>query len=95
MAAASVDTENSIWQFIHAYEGDYVNRDGRVVIDDPEVRRKLIKAIDSYTAVYRKGCTPPDSVTWEAYQPCLSYAPMSTAAPTTRGNPSRSSSGTP
>ena len=23
-----------------------------------------IKAIDSYTAVYRKGCTPPNSLTW-------------------------------
>jgi multiple sugar transport system substrate-binding protein len=67
MAAASVDTENAIWQFIHAYEADYVTRDGKLVIDDPEVRRRLTQAIDSYTAVYRKGCTPPDSVTWEPY----------------------------
>ena len=35
MSAASVDTENGIWQFIHAYEADYVTRDGRLVIDDP------------------------------------------------------------
>ena len=34
------------------------------MIDDPEIRRRLIEAIDSYTAIYRKGCTPPDSVTW-------------------------------
>ena len=47
-----------------AYDADYVTRDGRLVIDDPEIRRRLIKAIDSYTAIYRKGCTPPDSVTW-------------------------------
>ena len=60
----SVDTENWIWQFIHAYEANYVTRDGRLVIDDPEVRRRLIKAVDSYTAIYRKGCTPPDSVDW-------------------------------
>ena len=51
-------------QFIHAYEADYVTRDGQLVIDDPEVRRRLIRAIDGYTAIYRKGCTPPDSVTW-------------------------------
>ena len=37
-----------------------------LVIDDPEIRRKLIEAIDSYTAIYRKGCTPPDSVAWTA-----------------------------
>ena len=27
-----------------AYEADYVTRDGRLVIDDPEVRRRLVKA---------------------------------------------------
>jgi ABC-type glycerol-3-phosphate transport system substrate-binding protein len=35
-----------------------------VVIDEPEIRQKLIKVIDSYTAFYRKGCTPPDAVNW-------------------------------
>jgi multiple sugar transport system substrate-binding protein len=24
-----------------------------------------VKAIDSYTSVYRKGCTPPDALTWD------------------------------
>jgi multiple sugar transport system substrate-binding protein len=67
MAAASVDTENAIWQFIHAYEADYVTREGGLVIDDPQVRRRLIEAVDRYTAIYRKGCTPPDSVTWDGY----------------------------
>ena len=42
-----------------------MTRDGKLVIDDPEIRQKLIKAIDSYTAIYRKGCTPPDSVSWD------------------------------
>ena len=56
-----------VLQFVHAYEAEYVTRDGRLVIDDPEVRRRLVKAIDSYTKIYRKGCTPPDSVTWEDY----------------------------
>jgi multiple sugar transport system substrate-binding protein len=31
---------------------------------DPEIRRRLIRAMDSYTAIYREGCTPADSVTW-------------------------------
>jgi hypothetical protein len=67
MSPTSVDTSNGIWQFIDAYEADYVTREGRPVIDDPGVRRKLIKAVDSYTAIYRKGCTPPDSVEWDGY----------------------------
>jgi multiple sugar transport system substrate-binding protein len=67
MSAESIDTSNGFWQFVDAYEANYVTRDGRLVLDDPEVRRRLIRVIESYTAVYRKGCTPPDSVTWAAY----------------------------
>ena len=58
------DTENGFWQFMIRLRADYVTRDGRLVIDDPEVRRRLIEAIDGYTAIYRKGCSPPDSITW-------------------------------
>jgi multiple sugar transport system substrate-binding protein len=67
MSVDSVDTVNGLYQFMDAYEADYLTRDGRLVIDDPEVRRRHIKAVDSYTAIYRKGCTPPDSVTWDGY----------------------------
>ncbi len=51
-------------QFKSAYEADYVTLDGRLVIDDPEIRQRLVAALDSYTAIYRKGCTPPGSVAW-------------------------------
>ncbi len=65
MSVEAADTDDQFWQFVDAYEADYVTRDGRLVIDNPEVRRRLVKAIDNYTAVYRKGCTPPDAVTWD------------------------------
>jgi multiple sugar transport system substrate-binding protein len=58
------DTRIQFEQFIQAYQANYVTREGKLVIDDPEIRRRLITTIDSYTAIYRKGCTPPDSVTW-------------------------------
>jgi multiple sugar transport system substrate-binding protein len=51
-------------QFMIVYDADYVTRDGRFVIDDPEIRQRLIRAMDSYTALYRKGCTPPGAVIW-------------------------------
>jgi multiple sugar transport system substrate-binding protein len=65
MSADSVDTSNQFDRFIAAYEAEFVTPDGRLVIDDPEIRRNLIEAIDSYTAIYRKGCTPLDSVAWD------------------------------
>jgi multiple sugar transport system substrate-binding protein len=67
MAAEPDETVDQFFQFVVAYEADYVAPDGKFVIDDPEVRRKLVTAIASYTNVYRKGCTPPDSVVWDAY----------------------------
>jgi multiple sugar transport system substrate-binding protein len=64
MSPDASDPETEFFQFADAYEADYVSRDGRLVIDNPVVRRKLIKTINSYTAIYRKGCTPPESVRW-------------------------------
>jgi multiple sugar transport system substrate-binding protein len=58
------DTVIEFLQFVAANDADYVTDDGRLVIDDPEIRRKLIATMDSYTTIYRKGCIPPDAVTW-------------------------------
>jgi multiple sugar transport system substrate-binding protein len=52
-------------QFVVAYEADYVNSAGQLLIDDPAIRRRLVKALESYTGIYRKGCIPPDAVTWD------------------------------
>jgi multiple sugar transport system substrate-binding protein len=65
MSLDAADTTDQFFQFVRAYQGDYVTGDGKLAIDDPEIRRRLVKAIDSYTAVYRKDCTPPASLTWD------------------------------
>ena len=59
------DTRIGFEQFIEAYGANYVTREGMLVIDDPEIRRRLIKAMDAYTAIYRRGCTPPDAIGWD------------------------------
>jgi multiple sugar transport system substrate-binding protein len=64
MSIEAADTGNAWGQFQIAYGADYVTPEGRLVIDDPKIRQGIVKSIDSYTAIYRKGCTPPDSVTW-------------------------------
>jgi EamA-like transporter family len=64
MSGEAADTENVLGQFMIAYKADYVTPEGRLVIDEPKIREALVKAMDSYTAIYRKDCTPPDSVTW-------------------------------
>ena len=66
MAAEPDETVDQFFQFIQAYQANYVTPEGKLVIDDPDVRRKLVRAIEDYTAIYRKGCTPPDSATWKS-----------------------------
>ena len=63
-AAATADTEILFRQFVDAYEANYVSSDGRLLLDDPEVRHRLILAMTSFTSIWRKGCTPPDSLSW-------------------------------
>ena len=51
MSVDATDTMGQFAQFVAAYDADYVTTDGKLVIDDPEIRQRLIKAIDSYTAI--------------------------------------------
>jgi ABC-type glycerol-3-phosphate transport system substrate-binding protein len=57
MSIEAADTLNGFGQFQIAYDEDYVTPDGRLVIHNPEVRGRLVKALDRYMAIYRKGCT--------------------------------------
>jgi multiple sugar transport system substrate-binding protein len=53
------DTTDHINLFRNAYGADYVTRDGRLVIDDLEVRRRLIKAMDAYTTFTARAAPRP------------------------------------
>jgi multiple sugar transport system substrate-binding protein len=64
MSTEANDTFVQFEQFIQAYQANYVTREGKLIIDGPEIRHRLITAMESYTAIYRKGCTPPGSIDW-------------------------------
>jgi multiple sugar transport system substrate-binding protein len=74
--AMSIDSPGEIWlaltQFKYAYDTYWgISAEGRNRVADPTMRdtepaarASLVKAMDSYTAVYREGCTPPDATRW-------------------------------
>jgi multiple sugar transport system substrate-binding protein len=64
MSTAATDTYIALTQFQLAYQASWLSRDRRIQIDDTAVRKGMIKAMSAYTEIWRKGCTPPDSVTW-------------------------------
>jgi multiple sugar transport system substrate-binding protein len=64
MSAAAGDTDDELLQFELAYGTPWLDRDRRPQIDNPAVRAGIIKALNAYTAIWRKGCTPPGSTSW-------------------------------
>jgi multiple sugar transport system substrate-binding protein len=62
--SAVVDTENELEQFQLAYEAPWLDLDRHLQVDDVKIREGLIKALEAYTAIWRKGCTPPQSTSW-------------------------------
>jgi multiple sugar transport system substrate-binding protein len=62
--ATTIDTDFELTQFQLAYQGSWLSRDRRVQVDDPAVWARMVRALDAYTDIWRKGCTPPDSVHW-------------------------------
>jgi multiple sugar transport system substrate-binding protein len=64
MSATSFDTSDQLIQFQLAYDSAWLDRDRRLRVDDPAVREGIVQALEEYTAIWRKGCTPPESASW-------------------------------
>ncbi|MBL8327404.1 MAG: carbohydrate ABC transporter substrate-binding protein [Rubrivivax sp.] len=65
MGVDSSDSFYSFLTFMDAYNVKLVNDSGKLLVDDPAVRQGLINAMNDYTYVYGKGCTPPSSTAWK------------------------------
>jgi multiple sugar transport system substrate-binding protein len=64
MSIRPTDTRRALRQFVHAYTEAWPTPDGPNLLRDPAARTVLIKGLEAYTAIWRKGCTPPDAVDW-------------------------------
>ncbi len=65
MGVDSSDSFFSFLTFMDAYNVKLVDDDGKLLVDDPNVRKGLISALTDYVAPYQKGCTPPSSTSWK------------------------------
>jgi multiple sugar transport system substrate-binding protein len=64
MSADASDTLTGLDQFRDAYGVAYLSPDGKPMLEDPSVREKVVAILTDYTAIWSKGCTPPDSAKW-------------------------------
>jgi multiple sugar transport system substrate-binding protein len=60
----NVDTENELEQFQLAYGAPWLDRDRRLQFEDPKIRAGIVEALEAYTLIWRKGCTPPAAPSW-------------------------------
>lgn len=65
MGVDSSDSFYSFLTFMDAYNVKLVSDSGKLLVDDPSVRKGLIDAMTDYTMVYGKNCTPPSSTNWK------------------------------
>jgi multiple sugar transport system substrate-binding protein len=64
MSVEAIDTTDQVVQFQLAYRAPWIGVDRRLQADDAENRGRMVTALSDYTAIWRKGCTPPDAVNW-------------------------------
>ncbi len=65
MGVDSSDSFYSFLTFMDAYNVKLVSDSGKLLVDDPDVRKGLISAMTDYTSLYSRGCTPPSSTSWK------------------------------
>jgi multiple sugar transport system substrate-binding protein len=65
MGVDSSDSFYSFLTFADAYNVHMVNDSGKLLVDDPAVRKGLIGALTDYVKPYQEGCTPPSSTSWK------------------------------
>ena len=65
MSSSASDTIFHFMMFMNAFNGEFVNEQGEVVVDQPENREALIQALESYTMPMREGCNPAGAVNWQ------------------------------
>ena len=64
MGVAASDTFYSFLTFANAFNAKVVDENGKIVLDEPANKAAMVKAVQAYSNIAQRGCTPPSSVNW-------------------------------
>src|SRR6266850_659597 len=67
-APTGVDSSDSFYSFLtymDAHNVKVVDDNGKLTVDQPEVKKGLVATVADYASTVGKGCTPPTAVTWK------------------------------
>lgn len=79
LSTAATDTFFHLNMFLNAHGVEFIDKNGKLLVDDPKVRQGLIKTLKDYTSFYGRKCTPPGSVNWGDYDNNLMFLSKMTA----------------
>ena len=63
-----VDSSDSFYSFLTYMDADnvkVVDDNGKLLVDQPEVKKGLVAAVKDYASTIERGCTPPSAVNWK------------------------------
>lgn len=61
---STTDTYYLFEQILEAYDVSLFDRQGKLEIERPQVRRRIIQCLNWYARLYQQGYIPPDAVQW-------------------------------
>lgn len=64
MSPAASDTYFTFEQFLEAHNVKVVNGNGKLQVNNPQVRQGIINALTEYTDLYKNGYVPPNAIDW-------------------------------
>lgn len=59
--------------FLNAFGAEVLDADGKLQIDDPQVRARVIEAVNSFIKPSAEQCVPPDAVNWAGADDNVSF----------------------
>lgn len=64
MSSEASDTYFTFEQVLDAYDVQLLDEQGNLLLDDPQVRQRVITALTWYSSFYQEGYVPPDAENW-------------------------------
>ncbi len=64
MSDIGTDTFLGFEEFLEAYDVKIIDNDGKLVLDNPTNKEKVVKSLKKYTDFYLSGYVPPKAIEW-------------------------------
>lgn len=64
LSIGSADADHFFEQTLEAFDVGLLDADGKLQIDDPTVRQRLVQSLSWITGFYQQGYAPPDAIKW-------------------------------